>query len=81
MIKREVSQLLQRLDGMMSYVDALRTTSHEFMNKLHVILGLLNMKSYGKLEEYVLQTAHRYQADIQAAFNSIALNPRWWPAS
>ncbi len=37
-----------------------RTTSHEFMNKLHVILGLLNMKSYGKLEEYVLQTAHRY---------------------
>ncbi len=62
--KTEVSQLLQRLDGMMSYVDALRTTSHEFMNKLHVILGLLNMKSYGKLEEYVLQTAHRYRADI-----------------
>ncbi|PAW12856.1 hypothetical protein CKJ89_39350, partial [Klebsiella pneumoniae] len=26
--KTEVSQLLQRLDGMMSYVDALRTTSH-----------------------------------------------------
>ncbi|VTO23144.1 sensory histidine kinase DcuS [Klebsiella variicola] len=37
--KTEVSQLLQRLDGMMSYVDALRTTSHEFMNKLHVILA------------------------------------------
>ncbi len=34
------------------------------MNKLHVILGLLNMKSYDKLEEYVLQTAHAYQADI-----------------
>ena len=48
----------------MNYVDALRTTSHEFMNKLHVILGLLNMKSYDKLEEYVLQTAHTYQADI-----------------
>ncbi|EMY3086581.1 sensor histidine kinase [Raoultella ornithinolytica] len=62
--KTEVSQLLQRLDGMVNYVDALRTTSHEFMNKLHVILGLLNMKSYGKLEEYVLQTAHTYQADI-----------------
>lgn len=62
--KTEVSQLLQRLDGMVNYVDALRTTSHEFMNKLHVILGLLNMKSYDKLEEYVLQTAHTYQADI-----------------
>ncbi|WP_194205953.1 sensor histidine kinase [Superficieibacter sp. 1612_C1] len=64
--KTEVSQLLQRLDGMVNYVDALRTTSHEFMNKLHVILGLLSMKSYDKLEEYVLQTAHNYQREIGA---------------
>ncbi|WLI76410.1 sensor histidine kinase [Kosakonia sp. H02] len=64
--KTEVSQLLQRLDGMVNYVDALRTTSHEFMNKLHVILGLLNMKRYDKLEEYVLQTAQNYQSDIGA---------------
>ncbi|MEJ5072708.1 sensor histidine kinase [Enterobacter ludwigii] len=64
--KTEVRQLMQRLDGMGNYVDALRTTSHEFMNKLHVILGLLSMKSYDKLEEYVLQTAHTYQMDIGA---------------
>ncbi len=64
--KTEVSQLLQRLDGMVNYVDALRTTSHEFMNKLHVILGLLNMKRYDKLEGYVLQTAQAYQTDIGA---------------
>ena len=64
--KTEVSQLMQRLDGLVNYVDALRTTSHEFMNKLHVILGLLSMKSYDKLEEYVLQTAHGYQTDIGA---------------
>ncbi|GDX06988.1 sensor histidine kinase [Buttiauxella sp. A111] len=69
--KTEVSQLLQRLDGMVNYVDALRTTSHEFMNKLHVILGLLNMKSYDKLEEYVLQTAHNYQTDIGAIQHQI----------
>ncbi|MGU3521848.1 sensor histidine kinase [Enterobacteriaceae bacterium C23F] len=64
--KTEVSQLMQRLDGMVNYVDALRTTSHEFMNKLHVILGLLSMKSYDKLEEYVLLTAQTYQTDIGA---------------
>lgn len=62
--KTEVSQLMQRLDGMVNYVDALRTTSHEFMNKLHVILGLLSMKSYDRLERYVLQTAETYQSDI-----------------
>lgn len=64
--KTEVSQLMQRLDGMVNYVDALRATSHEFMNKLHVILGLLNMRRYDKLEEYVLQTAQNYQSEIGA---------------
>ncbi|MGK0600889.1 sensor histidine kinase [Yokenella regensburgei] len=64
--KTEVSQLLQRLDGMVNYVDALCSHSHEFMNKLHVVLGILHMKRYDKLEEYVLQTAHNYQTDIGA---------------
>lgn len=62
--KTEVSQLMQRIDGMVNYVDALRTHTHEFMNKLHVILGLLHIKRYDKLEEYILQTAHNYQTDI-----------------
>lgn len=62
--KTEVSQLMQRMDGMVNYVDALRAQSHEFMNKLHVILGLLNIKRYDKLEEYILQTAQNYQTDI-----------------
>ncbi|WP_230350840.1 sensor histidine kinase [Lelliottia sp. WAP21] len=64
--KTEIRQLMQRMDGMVNYVDALRTQSHEFMNKLHVILGLLHMKRYDKLEEYVLQTAQNYQTDIGA---------------
>lgn len=69
--KTEVRQLMQRMDGMVSYVDALRTHSHEFMNKLHVILGLLHMKRYDKLEEYVIQTAQNYQTDIGAIQNKI----------
>jgi two-component system sensor histidine kinase DcuS len=40
--KTEISQLMQRIDGMVNYVDALRSHTHEFMNKLHVILGLLH---------------------------------------
>ncbi|HAV1816962.1 TPA: two-component system sensor histidine kinase DcuS [Enterobacter hormaechei subsp. steigerwaltii] len=64
--KTEISQLMQRIDGMVSYVDALRSHTHEFMNKLHVILGLLHMKRYDKLEEYIIQTAQNYQTDIGA---------------
>ncbi|MBS7441400.1 sensor histidine kinase [Enterobacter sp. 120016] len=62
--KTEISQLMQRIDGMVNYVDALRSHTHEFMNKLHVILGLLHMKRYDKLEEYIIQTAQNYQTDI-----------------
>ncbi|EKS6649515.1 two-component system sensor histidine kinase DcuS [Enterobacter hormaechei] len=64
--KTEISQLMQRIDGMVNYVDALRSHTHEFMNKLHVILGLLHMKRYDKLEEYIIQTAQNYQTDIGA---------------
>ncbi|TCV95197.1 sensor histidine kinase [Biostraticola tofi] len=62
--KTEVSQLVQRLTGMVNYADALRAQSHEFMNKLHVILGLLHMKSYPQLEDFILKTATDYQAEI-----------------
>ncbi len=62
--KTEVSQLMQRLDGMVNYADALRERSHEFMNKLHVILGLLHMKSYARLEDYIMKTASTYQNEI-----------------
>ncbi|WP_312743055.1 sensor histidine kinase [Cedecea neteri] len=62
--KTEINLLTQRVDGMVNYVDALRERSHEFMNKLHVILGLLQLKHYDKLEEYILQTASNYQTEI-----------------
>ncbi|MCX8959275.1 two-component system sensor histidine kinase DcuS [Erwinia psidii] len=69
--KTEMQLLMQRLDGMVSYVDALRERSHEFMNKLHVILGLLHMKNYRQLEDYILQTANNYQEEIGALQHKI----------
>ncbi|CAO96969.1 sensor histidine kinase [Erwinia tasmaniensis] len=69
--KTEIIQLLQRLDGMVTYIDALRERSHEFMNKLHVILGLTHMKSYNRLEEYILKTAHSYHTEIGSLLGKI----------
>jgi two-component system, CitB family, sensor histidine kinase MalK len=51
--KTEVNQLAEQLTGVKSYAEALRAQSHEFMNKLHVILGLLKMKDYTHLDRYV----------------------------
>ena len=69
--KTEISQLMQRLDGMVNYVDALRERSHEFMNKLHVILGLLHMKNYAQMEAYILKTANNYQTEIGSLLQRI----------
>ncbi len=69
--KTEINQLTQQVNGMVNYVDALRERSHEFMNKLHVILGLLQLKRYDKLETYILQTANNYQVEIGALQSKI----------
>ncbi|WP_313385398.1 sensor histidine kinase [Pantoea sp.] len=69
--KTEITRLLQRLSGMVNYVDALRERSHEFMNKLHVILGLLHMKNYEQVEAYILKTANNYQTEIGSLLDKI----------
>ncbi|WP_042199510.1 DcuS/MalK family sensor histidine kinase [Paenibacillus camerounensis] len=51
--KTEVSLLLERLSGISLYAEALRAQTHEFMNKLHVIMGLTSMHRYDRLEEYL----------------------------
>ncbi|MCR8843295.1 DcuS/MalK family sensor histidine kinase [Paenibacillus sp. SC116] len=62
--KTELSQLAERLTGVRMYADALRAQAHEFMNKLHVILGLVHMKEYDRLQQYVSEVANRHQEDI-----------------
>lgn len=62
--KTEVSQLAERLTGVRMYADALRAQAHEFMNKLHVILGLVHMKEYDRLQQYVSEVTNRHQEDI-----------------
>jgi two-component system sensor histidine kinase DcuS len=69
--KTEVRQLMQRLDGMVNYADSLRERSHEFMNKLHVILGLLHLKSYKQLEDYIIKMANNYQEEIGSLLGKI----------
>lgn len=62
--KTEISRMAEQLSGVRTYADALRSQTHEFMNKLHVILGMIRMGCYDRLNEYVNQIAHRYQAEI-----------------
>lgn len=49
----EMRALAERLTGLSNYAEALRSRSHEYLNKLHVISGLLRNKRYDELEEYL----------------------------
>jgi two-component system, CitB family, sensor histidine kinase MalK len=51
--KSDVKQLAEQLTGVKTYAEALRAQSHEFMNRLHVILGMVQMKYYDDLSDFI----------------------------
>ena len=53
--RTEMVRLAEDLTGVNHVVEALRANTHEFMNKLHVILGLLQLEEYKEAERYVLE--------------------------
>lgn len=62
--KTEVKKLADELSGVKLYAGALRAQAHEFMNKLHVILGMIHMQYYDQLAEYIGQLAQRQQQEL-----------------
>ena len=69
--KTEVRQLVQRLSGMSNYAEALRMQAHEFMNKLQVILGMVNIRAFEQLEHYIMGIAKQYHHDVGAVVRQI----------
>lgn len=62
--KTDVEALAQELTGVRNYADALRANTHEFMNKMHVILGLIEMEEFDDLRSYVREIADYRQEEI-----------------
>jgi len=62
--KTEVKVLAEQLTGVRDYVDALRAQAHEFMNQLHVILGLVKLESYDQLASYINRIAAEHEAEV-----------------
>ena len=62
--KTDMRQLAEKLTGVRNYAEALRAQTHEFMNKLHVIIGMVHMGYYERLTSYVNQIANQYQVEV-----------------
>ena len=55
--KTETAKLAEELTGAKYMVDTLRAFNHEFMNKLHIILGHLELNEVTKAKDYILGTS------------------------
>ncbi|MBP3040395.1 DcuS/MalK family sensor histidine kinase [Bacillaceae bacterium Marseille-Q3522] len=62
--KSEVKQLAEQLTGVKLYSESLRAQSHEFMNKLHVILGMVHLKYYNQLDDFITSMVKKYQFEV-----------------
>jgi len=51
--KTEVNNLAEELTGVKAFVEALRVQNHEYMNKLHTIAGLIQLKHYEQALDYI----------------------------
>ncbi|HHW06154.1 MAG TPA: two-component system sensor histidine kinase DcuS [Clostridia bacterium] len=59
--KTEVRRLAEELTGVKQFIEALRVQSHEYMNKLHTIAGLLQLKRYEEAMEYIFAVSEEQQ--------------------
>jgi len=56
-------QLVEELTGAKHLVEALRASTHEFMNKLHTILGLIELDRYEEARNFILDI-HKNQQEL-----------------
>ena len=59
------------MTGVRNYADALRAQTHEFMNKMHVIMGLIDMKAYDELKQFTMEIANNRQAEAAYVFTRL----------
>ena len=59
--KTELVQLGEELTGFREVLESLRASSHEHQNKLHVILGLIQIGQIDLAKEYILESTDEQQ--------------------
>lgn len=62
--KTEIWESAEEMTGVKNYIEALRAQTHEFMNKLHVILGLVYMGSREELVNYIHSFANAQKIEV-----------------
>ena len=70
-IKRQFLEFAEDLEGTKFLVDSMRANNHDFTNKLHVILGLIQIGEYEKAQSYIENISIIQRETISRVMNSI----------
>jgi len=62
--KTEINLLAEQLTGAEMYAETLRAQSHEFMNQLHVLLGLIKMKEYDQVSDFIAKLVNHQVYEV-----------------
>jgi two-component system CitB family sensor kinase len=62
--KLQLDRIDEKLADIGQYVDTLRSQRHEFMNKLHLISGLIQLKEYDTAKEVIEEVNEDYQKTL-----------------
>lgn len=69
--RAEYTKLIEDLTGTRYLVDSMRANNHDFTNKLHVILGLIQMKMYDEAVSYIENITIVQRATISKIMNAV----------
>lgn len=71
--RTEVVKLAENLTGVKHLVESMRSNNHDFINKLHVILGLIQMKRYDDAVDYIMNVSMVQKEIISAIIKQIKI--------
>ena len=69
--RTEVKNLAEALTGNRHLVEAMRAYTHEFINKLHTILGLIQLNRIEEAEQYILDVSQVHHQSVSRVMNQI----------
>ena len=69
--RKEYTKLMEDLTGTRYLVDSMRANNHDFTNKLHVILGLIQMEMYNEATSYIQNITMVQRETISKVMNCI----------
>ena len=70
-IKKQFLEFAEDLEGTKFLVDSMRANNHDFTNKLHVILGLIQIGEYEKAQSYIENISIIQRETISQVMNAI----------